>query len=251
VAIIAIANAVDLLERTAFGLNCGTLLFEAYDKDQLKNIITSRVKAVEGGEAALKALGPVKVELRVRKVAKECGDCRQVLSLIEEALFEARSISVIAHTEPCGEADPHALLVAKREARPLMQSNRNDPLQAIAKLPLEQKILLSALSTSKQEATKVSDVCSKYKELCRALHQPDNLGTKGQVNSALSALEQRGLLELRVPRGGAARTRGKAMLAETTVELSVSCAALCENVVRALLGEGFSESVVKALGLRD
>merc|ERR1719440_1184710 len=96
VAIIAIANAVDLLERTAVrsaNANCGTMLFEAYSKDQLKDIVTSRVKEVEGGEAALKALGPIKVELKVRQVAKECGDCRQVLSLIEEAILEAKSVS--------------------------------------------------------------------------------------------------------------------------------------------------------------
>jgi Cdc6-like AAA superfamily ATPase len=238
VAIVAIANAVDLLERTALlstNWNCGTLLFEAYSKEQLKNIVVSRIKSVDGGEAALKTLGPLKVELRVRQVAKECGDCRQVLSLIEEAHFEAQSacrnaaLSELADKEQGAEVLP----VPKREARPLNQSNRNDPLQAIQQLPLEQQLLLSALATSKLEATKISDICTRYKELCRALKQPDNLGSKGQVNSALSALEQRGLLEMRSR--GAGRGRGKMpIIAEATVELSVSCTALRESVVKAV-----------------
>jgi len=250
IAIVAIANAVDLFERTAVlsrSLNCGTLLFEAYSKDQLKNIVLSRIKAVEGGEAALKALGPIKVELRVRQVAKECGDCRQVLALIEEAHFEAKSAREAAsraavealHGLPpleAGAADTvSAVLVEKKVARPLTQSNRNDPLQAIKSLPLEQQILLAALATSKVEATKISDICTKYKELCRALKQPDNLGSKGQVTSALSALEQRGLLEMRVHKA-AGRGRGKlpTSRAEATVELSVSCTALREGVALAV-----------------
>jgi len=221
--------------------------------------VISRIKAVEGGEAALKALGPIKVELRVRQVAKECGDCRQVLSLIEEARFEAKSLTeeaelaavrrtmsgaaateasplaeqgVAATAEPASPSTP-----PKREQKPLKSSARNDPLQAIQQLPLEQQILLAALATSKLEATatKITDVCTRYKELCRELKQPDNLGSKGQVNSALSALEQRGLLELRSQKG-AARGRGKCqpVLAEATVELSVSCPALRERVVQAV-----------------
>jgi len=248
VGIVAIANAVDLLERTTLlspSLNCSTLLFEAYNKDQLKNIVVSRIKAVDGGEAALKALGPIKVELRVRQVAKECGDCRQVLALIEEAHFEAklavdaeatRRIAAEVALEQGGAAvAPEMVPVPKREARPLNQSNRNDPLQAIQQLPLEQQILIFALATSKLEATKVSYVCSRYKELCRSLKQPDNLGSKGQVNTALSALEQRGLLELRSNRS-AGRGRGKlqSMATEATVELSVSCTALRESVVKAV-----------------
>merc|ERR1719272_1042982 len=214
VAIVAIANAVDLLERIVVSLNCGTLLFEAYSKDQLKNIVVSRIKAVQGGEEALKRLGPIKVELRVRQVAKECGDCRQVLALIEEAHFSAKLTCEAAARPPMAELPAEQGVVAQPAAAraPLTQSNRNDPLQAIPQLPLEQQILLSALATSKLEATKVSDVCIRYKELCRALKQPDNLGSKGQVNSALSALEQRGLLELR--RQGATKRKLQPVLAE-------------------------------------
>jgi Cdc6-like AAA superfamily ATPase len=242
VAIITIANAVDLLERTvlpAVTANCKTLLFEPYGKDQLKSIVISRVKEAEGGEAALKALGPIKVELRLRKVAKECGDCRQVLSLIEEVLFEAQTARDATAASSSTTAIPHAQgspsNPAETQARTSNQSNRHDPLQAIPQLPLEQQILLAALATSKREAVRVSDICIRYKELCRALRQPDNLGSKGQVSSALQALEQRGLLELRRPRAvGRGRGKAGAGFSEITVELSVSCSELRKIVVNAL-----------------
>jgi len=205
VAIIAIANAVDLLERTvcfSSSLNCSTILFKPYSKDQLKSIVTNRVTEAEGGDAALKALGGVKVQLRVTQVAKESGDCRQVMSLIEEGLFEAKSISeaarlpaaTVTSTSLLNErvtsvatsagVRPDAPLLPKRNPKALIQSNRNDPLHAIQQLPLEQQILLATLATSKHEATKLSDVCRRYKELCKDLHQPENLGSKGQVCSA-------------------------------------------------------------------
>lgn len=257
VAIVAIANQVDLLERTVVsstGLNCSTLLFTPYSKDQLKNIVTSRLQAAEGGDAALEALGGLKVALRVTQVAKESGDCRQVMSLIEEGLFEAKTISQAARLPtpcfdssspaPLGEGDSspsssssteveHKPLLPRRDPRALIQSNRNDPLQSIQLLPLEQQILLATLATSKHEATKLSDVCQRYKELCRDLKQPDNLGSKGQVSSALSALEHRGLLVLRSGRG-VTRGRGKQPVAtEATIELHVACDQLLKSVVRA------------------
>lgn len=66
---------------------------------------------------------------------------------------------------------------------------------------MEQLVLLCVLADSKNEAVKIVDVCSRYKQMCRMLHQPINLGTKGHVTSALSQLEQRGLLSLRAARG--------------------------------------------------
>lgn len=254
VAIVAIANAVDLLERSSCfssSLNCRTLLFEPYSKDQLKNIVTNRLKGVEGGDEALKALGGIKVQMRVTQVAKESGDCRQVMSLIEEALSEAKSITEAARLPaatlttsalPLAESsaatstdlERDAALLPKRDPRTLIQSNRNDPLQAIHLLPLEQQILLATLATSKNEATKLSDVCKRYKELCKDLKQAETLGSKGQVTCALSALEHRGLLAMRSHRG-AAGGRGKkfSMPTETTVELWVACDQLLESVLKA------------------
>jgi len=255
IAIIAIANAVDLLERTvcfSCSLNCSTLLFRPYSKDQLKSIVTNRLKEEEGGDAALTALGGIKVQLRVTQVAKESGDCRQVLSLIEEGLFQARSISEAARlpaaavsltplldeaSTPCAtSADVlrDSTLLPKRNPKALIQSARNDPLQAIKQLPLEQQILLATLATSKHEATKLSDVCKRYKELCRDLKQPENLGSKSQVCSALSALEHRGLLAMHSHRGAArGRSKQQPIVAEPTIELWVACDDLLKSVLKA------------------
>lgn len=251
VAIVAIANAVDLLERSlcfSSSLNCKTILFEPYSKDQLKNIVTNRLKGVEGGDEALKALGGIKVQLRVTQVAKESGDCRQVMSLIEEALSEAKYISQAARMPaasvttaalPLAESsaatstdlEQDVVLLPKRDPRKLITSNRNDPLQAIHLLPLEQQILLATLATSKNEATKLSDVCKRYKELCKDLKQAENLGSRGQVTCALSALEHRGLLAMH-SRAGGGRGKKLSMPTEPTVELWVACDQLLENVLK-------------------
>lgn len=262
VAIIAIANAVDLLERTmmsdASSMNCSTLLFEPYSKDQLKKIVTVRVGSASGGDAALKALGGIKVQLHVTRVAKESGDCRQVMSLIEEGLSEAkyqyqhlREVSEDSTTTSEGIAASTTKAVAadtvsprkmdqeqpaktpRRDPRKLIQPNRNDPLQAIKALPLEQQILLATLAISKHEATKLSDVCNRYKELCRDLKQPDNLGSHGQVSCALSQLEHRGLLEIHSHRGVKFGRGSASMAKETTIELNVACGELLKAVVGA------------------
>lgn len=227
VAIIAIANAVDLLERTsAFtpGFGCKSLLFTTYSKEQLKNIVMSRVKSVECGEDALKALGPINLELCVRQAAKERGDCRQIKKFIEDALREAKTLSL--STE--GSAETVKASAFTTSKKPLMVQNRgNDPLQAVAQLPLEQKMLLFVLSGSKQEAATLSDLCGRYKDLCRALHQP--LGSRNQVTVSVTALEQRGLLEVRKGRG-----KGKKGVGEVSFELAVSCDVLRKEVLEAV-----------------
>jgi Cdc6-like AAA superfamily ATPase len=229
VAIIAIANQVDLLARTsAFtpGFGCKSLLFTAYNKDQLKSIVTNRVKAVEGGEAALKALGSMNLELCVRQAAKERGDCRQVLSFIEDGIREARMLSEKAANPLAESATASPASAAAAPKKPLlMQKRGNDPLQAVAQLPLEQKMLLFVLSGSKKEAVTLSDLCGRYKELCRSLHQP--LGSRSQVSIAVTALEQRGLLEVR-------KGRGKGQKAEASFELAVSCDVLRKEVLDAV-----------------
>jgi Cdc6-like AAA superfamily ATPase len=243
-AIIAIANAVDLLERIgvhAANLGCDSLLFTPYTKDQLKNIVTSRIKAVKGGDSALRAMGPVKIELRVRQAAKERGDCRQVLSLIEEAHFEAKlahqaELANASSTESKAElCSSNVLSTQQAPKRVVVQSSRNDPLQSVKNLPLEQQMLLSVLASAKQEAVKISELCARYRDLCRSLHQPVNLGSKSQVSTALSALEQRGLLEVRVPRvAGRSRAKLQSPTIESIVELSVACDVLRKEVVQAM-----------------
>lgn len=217
-AIVAIANAVDLLHRLAIpvpGHECTPLLFEPYTRDQLRDIVKARLLATEAGEAALKALGPVRLELGVRKVAKQCGDCRQVLSLCEEALSDMQ--------DPVGDGGQSS------PAPGGVRAQQNDPLQAICQLPLEQQMLLCALAGAAQEAVRTADVCVRYKDLCRMLRQPQNLGSRGQVVSALSALEQRGLLELRRPRGRAS----SGSQVEHIAELSICREKIREAVLKA------------------
>mmetsp|Transcript_139132 Transcript_139132/g.259432 ORF Transcript_139132/g.259432 Transcript_139132/m.259432 type:complete len:502 (-) Transcript_139132:86-1591(-) len=252
-ALVAVANAVDLLERTALpalGLGCDSLLFEPYSAEQLRQIIKARLLAGGGKESSLKALGPAKLELTVRRVAKQCGDCRQVLSLCEEALFDVRVEREEKSGHPDSGADEDASATESRpssgaaeaaqpvsSARPLGRSQQKDPLLAVSQLPLEQQVLLCALAGAQKEAMRISDVCSRYKDLCRVLHQPLGLTSKGQISSALSSLEQRGLLELRGGASGCARGRrlqrqgSCASASEGVAELAVAREAVRENVV--------------------
>jgi len=174
-AIILIANAVDLLTRANLGKlalgGCASLLFEPYNKDQLRQIALPLLDTTVLDRATL--------EVRVRQVAKQSGDCRQVLSMCEEARFKAATA-----TGPIK-----------------LSLKSNDPLQSINELPMEQQVLLCVLADSVSEAVRIDDVCKRYKKMCRDLHQPISLGTTGRVSSALEQLEQRGLLSLRMAAG--------------------------------------------------
>lgn len=245
-ALVTIANAVDLLGRTslpALSVGCDSLLFEPYSAEQLRQIIKARLEVGGGGDSALKALGPMKLELRVRQVAKQCGDCRQVLSLCEEALFDVRvereereqcKLSAVEDVLPEGVAQSTPEVRQTSSARPLGRSQQNNPLLAVPQLPLEQQVLLCALAGAQKEALRLNDVCTRYKEMCRLLKQNLNLTSKGQISSALSSLEQRGLIELRGSNSpGGRRGRSAASGADGMVELAVAREALREHVVRA------------------
>lgn len=185
VAIILIANAVDLLTRANLSLGgCTSLLFKPYDKDQLRQIAMARLD-MSGFSAVLDRCS---LEVRVRQVAKQSGDCRQVVAMCEDAKF-----------------------MSSTATGPIKLSTKsNDPLQSVSQLPMDQQILLCVLAGSESEAVKVADVCFRYKQMCRTLHQPMNLGTNGNVSSALCQLEQRGLLSLR-------KARANAQVAELSV----------------------------------
>jgi len=282
IALVAIANAVDLLLQRgapqAAGL-CQDLRFQPYGADQLRRIVKARLAAAgPAGEAAEKALGKVAVELRIRQVAKRSGDCRPVVCLCEQALFEegrTREAAEIAAAEAAaaeaaaaeaaaaeaargspapatppsgprgassssssaGEPRPSAIaqLTPAKRAAPGKDPASGDPLAAIAQLPMEQQVLLCALTGSKGEALRFADLCARYKEMCRKLHQKENLTSKQQVTGAVSALEQRGLLSLRSKKGGG-RGRpagGNLNMGESVVELAVSCTAVRERVSQA------------------
>eukprot|EP00419_Tripos_fusus_P028842 CAMPEP_0172719668 /NCGR_PEP_ID=MMETSP1074-20121228/75637_1 /TAXON_ID=2916 /ORGANISM="Ceratium fusus, Strain PA161109" /LENGTH=484 /DNA_ID=CAMNT_0013545051 /DNA_START=152 /DNA_END=1606 /DNA_ORIENTATION=+ len=249
-AMIAIANAVDLLDRgtmpVTYGL-CRTLLFKPYSVDQLRSIAKARLAAAgESGAAAEQSMGRVALELRVRQVAKRSGDCRPVVYMCEQALFqasldreEAPTQAETAPTTPgpstvqASEMTPEQRALKRRRSDP----STNDPLSAIEQLPLEQQVLLCALASAEGETVQFLDLCSRFKEMCKKLRQDTSLASKQAVNSALSALEQRGLLGLH---GTGKRSAGRNRSAicppngsKTVVELAVSCAAVRQAVAKA------------------
>merc|ERR1719221_979650 len=107
---------------------------------------------------------------------------------------------------------------AQSSVRP--DTTHNDPLKSIQQLPMEQQILLCALAIGKGETIGLVDVCKNYKELCKQLHQPQNLASKDQVSDALSSLEQRGLLAMR-----SARRRGACIRRSTVQQAAPSMTA--------------------------
>lgn len=209
-AIIAIANAVDLLDRPRSCVQKGlaqSLLFEPYSAAELREIFRATLAASEHGNAAQGLLGLKGVEMCVRQVAKQSGDCRRLLSGCNQALFTAAA----AANDSVEESETAS-------ARPQVgvQKVESDPLVSLSQLPMDQQVLLCGLATARSETLKLSEVCSRHKELCKRLHQPVNLASRSHIGAALSVLEQRGLLSLRTVRSG--RAAG-----EQLAELAVSC----------------------------
>lgn len=245
VALIAIANSVDLLvknaSQTAQGM-CRSLLFEPYTADQLRSIVKERFNSAgEDGTAAEKAIGRIAVELRIRQVAKRSGDCRHIVRLCEEAFMEAVKVAdeavlaqvALESSDVKDAATPVPLATPKRPLVP----NRNrelDPLEQVKSLPIEHQALLCALTSGQSEATKFQEVFKHYRTLLGRLMQALDSVSKPQVTHALSALEQMGLLTLR-GKANAGRTlsRKPSTGGEVIVELAVSRQALREALGRA------------------
>lgn len=226
VAIVAIANAVDLLTRGVAspspleGPGVETLLFLPYTTPQLREILKHRLASSNTTDA----VSALSLELHVKTVGKLSGDCRRALSLCEIA---SRSSQETTDVEP----------MTPRKGVIRLDS-RNDPLASLPRLPLEQLVLLCALVGEASEAASVCDIVRRYKELCKQLHQPPNLHSKGQVSSALSALEQRGLLTLRTPRTprtprSGARGRSSSCGLGDVAELAVPRSAVQERLIAA------------------
>lgn len=217
-ALVAIANAVDLLARSASpaikGL-CRSLLFEPYSADQLRAIAKARFDTKGSqGEVAQKAIGR-SFELRVRQVAKRSGDCRHIVRMCEDGFMEALRL------EESGTVDGAAKPACARKA-----TRDYDPLSEVKELPMEQQVLLCALASASSEATRFAEVFQRYKALLTRLRQPLDCASKPQVSCALAAMEQRGLLHLCKPKG---RNSGKSLgtaVPESVVELAVSRKAL-------------------------
>jgi len=243
VAFVAIANAVDLLERSSSVLQeasrCESLLFQPYSAEQLRSIFKARLSADgASGQDAEKALGPVQIELTVRQVAKRSGDCRQVVRLCEQARFEAAARSMAE--EEAGNTPAAGPSTPQKKLKP---SSLADPLASVGLLPPEQQVLLCALASAKGEAMKFLDICARYKDCLKQVHLSP-VGSKEQVMTYLSVLEQRGLLDIRAAKRTAAAAgrrsaagplggRSMGSGAESIIELAVSCKAVRESLVRA------------------
>jgi len=231
IAIIAIANSVDLLEGSALGNCCRSLLFEPYNVDQLRTIVKARFAAAGSlGASAESMLGRVGLELQIRQVAKRSGDCRHIVRLWESALGAAQAASDATHAahaaDPADAAEHKDALPAvstTSASKVLRRATSNpDPLEPVGKLPMEQQVLLCVLATGTSEAEKLPSICCRYKEFMQRLHQPQLLDCRNMVSGALAALEQQGLLSLRTKRGRAG--------SETITELSVSRKALSNRL---------------------
>ncbi|CAK0819089.1 unnamed protein product [Prorocentrum cordatum] len=224
-ALVTIANAVGLFSQDAeLARLCEPLLFKPYEAGQLRSIAQSRLAEVlplaHGAPAAGSAasahplagalgVGSLAMEVKLRQVAKNSGDCRQVMHVCESAVLEQQAArEEAAAASEGGEACSSAAgkLTAIRGSGPA--PTKRDPLASVEFLPLEQQVLLLALTGAKSEAVRVAEVCQRYKALSQRLHQPLDLA-KEEVREALLALEQQGLLSLRAPRrGGGGRGGG-------------------------------------------
>jgi len=267
-AVVAIANAVDLLERILVPASpnpCESLLFESYTVEQLRKIAQAQFAAAGAhGAAKLQALGRTPLELRIRQIAKHSGDCREVVNFCEQVLCDtdpahglpqpsskpspppllppqatARDVpAAIAHADTpaaAGSAAPQTPQAVPRAtvqtpSKRSLKYQRSDPLQIVQELPMGQQVLLCALAGAGKEAVKFLDVYSRYRELCKRLHQPIDLASKEQVSSGLSALEQRGLLALHMKRAGGPGKGGRLGVSDCVAELSVSQEAVRERV---------------------
>jgi Cdc6-like AAA superfamily ATPase len=210
VAMIAIANAVDLLTRAPNSgrdlstVDCKSLLFAPYTAAQLREVVTKRLSTVD------KALiDQVKVQLSVMQAAKLHGDCRKALALCKQAIMEP--------TESAA-GDPGSVAPTRS-----LQKDSSDPRNIIAQLPVEQQIILVAFVVKNQSPTlKAADVRKRFGELATKLGLGGAPPMKLQIIEMMGTLQQRGLLKLVSKKG-----------AEPQGELTMPFDVVKENLLQA------------------
>mmetsp|Transcript_64553 Transcript_64553/g.120157 ORF Transcript_64553/g.120157 Transcript_64553/m.120157 type:complete len:444 (+) Transcript_64553:82-1413(+) len=221
-AVVLIANSIDLLERIPSTAGCETVLFEAYGVEQLRQILTAEASA-QGLTLSRTAL-----ELCIRRVADQNGDCRQAIRFLEQcALQEQENLIMQEEQEANISRDGTASTETPPKTRRIQQQghSRPNPLGSIGSLPLEQQILLCALAGLKAECASITDLLRQHKSLCQLLKQRADISSKSQVATALTALEQRGLVSMRATKAGknSSRVLQPHQLRDCFVELTVTC----------------------------
>ncbi|CAE7822546.1 cdc18 [Symbiodinium sp. CCMP2592] len=242
-AIIMIANHVDLLVQACgprWKSVCSSVLFERYTLQQFKSIVQSRFAAAADGELAEKALGGrAGLELRIRRLAN-AGDCRHIVRLCDEGLAKAEEMRQEEGKAEASSEAKQGSVQASASKMVGMQASL-DPLDSLKSLPLQQKVLLCALS-SMEEAVHTSEIFQRYLACLSELKQTP--APKPQVLSALSSLEQRGILSLQKPRGkGKGRGKGRKGAQGAAEELVVL--AVCRDSLK----EALQQSAKALLGL--
>lgn len=220
-AILAIANAVDLLERgTTQSSLCSSLLFEPYTAPQFRSIVKSRLAAGGFAETPFN----IALELQIRSVAKASGDCRVVARLCDEMLAGDECPGTPSTRSPASEPDSPSSEASssasspvseasRRGPRPVPKPHASDPLAPVDTLPMECQVLLCALATGSSEVEKLSSLQLRFREFMKQLHQPTP--SSDQVNRAVTFLQAQGLVEAKKKRERGADT-------QTLLELMVS-----------------------------
>ncbi|ODQ79102.1 hypothetical protein BABINDRAFT_162168 [Babjeviella inositovora NRRL Y-12698] len=92
VILISIANALDLTDRLlprlkTNGLSPKTLQFMPYNSDQIKNIITEKLRSLHtGDEVSVPLIHPVAIQLCAKKSASNTGDLRKAFDVVQQSL---------------------------------------------------------------------------------------------------------------------------------------------------------------------
>nr|USW07996.1 cell division cycle 6 [Crypthecodinium cohnii] len=205
IALIAIANSVDLLQRAEVFTACQSILFEAYSKEQLRAIFEANPPKAGGEQSEKEAkLSKMQLELKIRQVAGSSGDFRKMVSLCQ--------------AKASGAPEPKTRTAATLNS-----------LKTLDSMPLENQVLLGVLAKHKGSAMPFPMLMDKFKAALKALHMGSLQLGRAEVRQALSFFEVSGLAK-----ASQKPSRGpkKPVDELTVVNLLVCNKAVCESLVK-------------------
>lgn len=197
VSLIGISNSLKFTEfldpRVKSRLGEEKMIFPPYNADQLKDILSERVKRAFESESIM---GDDVIALCAALAAQEHGDARRALDLL-------RISTEIAEREKCTQVTHNHVYKAKNKIE------QDCVREAVMTLPTHSKLVMySILLSSKNGNEKLTtgDVYSGYEELC-AKSGMDSL-TQRRIADLISELDMLGLIHARVKSfGRRGRTR--------------------------------------------